>query len=173
MSSNELAIELAVAEIGKQEQLKELERKAEDAFRQSRQGYTLALLYLHKIKTLKLYKLIDPSFRRYLKLNFGFASKSTIYKHLEILEAYLPFLKTVADSNFPDWDRLRRGYLIAPQETELIFEWAKVCSDEAFENNLKELQGKVATDECLHNETKEVTTIVCVNCGKALGQIKV
>jgi hypothetical protein len=140
----------------------------------TRTGYIYALLCLHKIHKERLYKQINPDFRQYLKLRWGF-KKSTIYNHLKVIETFLPYLEQ-GNGDYPDFKRLEQTHKIiehAPEKTEELYHMALVNSDEDFENNLKELQGKIPTDVCEHpaNKEKIIKTIVCGVCGKALGRV--
>ncbi len=136
---------------------------------------TLALFSIFEIKQRKLYQIGGYSeFKKYLKAVHGISS-STYYDNIPIVEMFHKQL-THENGDFPDLSRLRKGRKVIdmikdPSKVEEVYSMAQTCDDEGFANNMRELQGKIATDNCPnnHSKTREKIYLVCLDCGKNLG----
>ena len=154
-------------------QLGFFEHEGMTAMGYSKSQYVYALFCLYEIHSRKLYRIRNRNFRHYLKETWGFNGKSTVYTHLQVLK---PFHERLGNENdeFPDFDRLKIIHETfknadTPDESMVeAYDSAKVLSDDAFKDQIKEWRGETPSDTCEHTETHRKILTICNECDKTI-----
>jgi hypothetical protein len=155
--------------VQKAEQLFDAVKNVKVGLGDAKHGMLLAGKYLMKINTEKLWKADgspSKSFAHWVEMELSL-SKSTCYN---LMDAYAKVGELIENNaHYKDID-MSKVFLLLPYikddaslaDKEEILEMAQSCTWRGLQDNLKNMKGKKASDECDHEETE--TFVRCKKC---------